>query len=131
MATIRSLRCGGRWRVTASLSLPLLPVTRWRAFCRRRRCVGGADRNLAAFGEAYKSGSHHPLVRLETGFDDSLGFVLLLYRDRPHGHRVVVLDDKDEGAVRPPLHGAGRNHHNLFERIDQKADVDELPRPKL
>ena len=111
--------------------MPFLPIARWRAFCRRWRRVGAADRNLAALGEAYKTGGHHPLVRLDAAFDNSLGFILLLYRNRPNGHRVVVLDDIDEGAGGPALHCAGRNHHDLFERINQQTDVDELPRPKL
>src|SRR5215475_10575596 len=131
MATIRSLRYGRRRRVAASLSLPFLPITPWRAFhwCRRR--VGAADRNLAALGKAYKTCGHHPLVRFEAAFDNGLDFILLLHNDRTHGHRVVILDDVDEGAGRSALHRAGRNYHNLFERIDQQADVDELPRPKL
>src|SRR6516165_3273649 len=131
MATIRSLGYGRRRRVAASLSLPFLPITRWRAFRWRWRCVGAADRNLAALGEAYKTCGHHPLVRFKTAFDHSLDFILLLHNDRTHGHRVVILDGVDEGAGGPALHRAGRNYYNLFERIDQQADVDELPRPKL
>src|SRR5215813_14601709 len=107
MATIRSLRYGRRRHVAASLSLPFLPITRWRAFRWHRRCVGAADRNLAALGEAYKTRGHHPLVRFEPAFNNGLDFILLLHNDRTHGHRVVVLDDVDECAGRPALHCAG------------------------
>src|SRR5215467_15372693 len=107
MATIRSLRCGRRRRVAASLSLPFLPITRWRAFHWFRR-VGAADRNLAALGEAYKTCGHHPLVGFETAFDNGLDFILLLHNDRTHSHRIVILDHVDESARGPALHRAGR-----------------------
>src|SRR5215467_1431127 len=108
MATIRSLRYGRRRRVAASLSLPFLPITRWCAFRRRRRRIGAADCNLAALGEAYKTGGHHPLVGFETAFDNGLDFILLLHNDRTHSHRVVILDHVDESARGPALHRAGR-----------------------
>src|SRR5262252_5044637 len=101
MATIHSLRYRRRRGVAASLSLPfVLPIARWRTFRRRRCRVGAADRNLAALGEAYKTCGHHPFVRFETAFDNGLDFILLLHKDRTHGHRVVVLDGVDEGAGR-------------------------------
>src|SRR4029079_19630854 len=132
MATIRSLRYGRRRCVASLLSLPFLTITRrWRAFRRRRRHVGTTDRNLAALGETNKTRGYNPLVRFETAFDNGLDFILLLHGDWTHSHRAVVLDDVDEGAGGPALYGAGWNHHNLFERIDEQADVDELPRPKL
>ena len=63
--------------------------------------------------------------------DHRLRLVLLRHRDRPHRHLVVRLHDIDEGAVRPALHGRGRRHHHLLERVDQQPDVDEAARPEL
>src|SRR6476646_5948225 len=119
MATIRSLRYGRRRCVASLLSLPFLTITRrWRAFRRRRRHVGTADRDLAALGETHKTCGYNPFVRFETAFDNGLDFILLLHGDWTHSHHVVVLHDVDESASRPALHRAGRNHHDRFERID-------------
>src|SRR5512144_1154725 len=131
MATIRSLLCVWSCRAAAPLSpcsaLPLRTLTgglsRWR--------IAAADRDFGAVGEADKAGRHDTLRRFKTLADHRLRLVLLLDRDRPHGDGVVIFDHVHEGTVWPSLHGAGRDHHDLLERVDQQTDIDELTRPEL
>ena len=85
-ATIRSLRCGRRRRVTASLSL-LFPAHRAVA----RAAVGRWCRVCAVLTATLLPSVRRtkPVVttrsvRLEAAFDNGLGFILLLYRNRPN-----------------------------------------------
>ncbi len=95
------------------------------------RCFAAADRDLGAVGEAGKAGGHDALGRLKTLADHRLRLVLFLHRNRPHRDGIVVLDDVHEGAVRTALHRAGRDHHDLLQRVDQQPHIDELPGPEL
>src|SRR5690349_2460653 len=131
MATIRSLLWVRLRRAATPLPPSALPLLRPlpARLCRRR--IAAADRNLAALGEADKSGRHDPLGRFKTLADHRLRLVLLLDRDRPHRNGVVVFDHVHEGTVWSSLHGAGRDHYDLPERVDQQPDVDELAGPEL
>ncbi len=96
----------------------------------------GADSALVtvtcgAGGEARKAGGHHALIGFQALGDDRLHLILLRHRHRPHRDLVVRLHDIDEGAVRSALHGRGRRHHHLLERVGQQPDVDEAARPEL
>src|SRR5215831_4656948 len=116
METIRSLlRALFTLPPLVALFVGTLTTARLRTLRLPGGVFGGADGNLAAFGEADEAGGDHAIVRLQTALHHGLGLVLLLHGDRPHRHRVVVLDDVDEGAIRSALHGAGRDHRHLLE----------------
>src|SRR5262249_33302400 len=121
--------CAWRRRVTASLSL--LSTARLAALGLRRWRAAARDRNLAAVSETHKTGGDDPLVRLEAGLYNSLDFIPLLHRDLTHDHCTVILDDVNEGAIGSALHRTGRDHHDLFEGVDEQTDVDELAGPEL
>src|SRR5690349_13417476 len=129
MAMIRSLRLV--WPRVAAAPLPLLSGGRTSALRRCSRRIGIANGDLAAVRETDEAGGHDALVWFNAALHDRLRLVLLLNHDWPHRRGIIVLDDIDECPVRPALHGSGWDHQDLLERIDQQADVDELPRPKL
>ena len=70
------------------------------------------------------------------GDDDLAGFKPLGDRDllavvgaerhRLHGHRVVGLDEVDEGARRAALDRRARHDRGALQRVDQQLHVDEL-----
>src|SRR5215467_15013511 len=134
MATIRSLLRIRFWTAAAPLLALTLAIrtrsgSRARILCRHRFCR--ADRDLAAISEPHEAGGDDALVRVEPALDHRLAFILFLHDDWTYGHRVVVLDHVDEGAVWAPLNGTGGNDHHLLERIDQQTNIDELPGPEL
>src|SRR5262245_1040351 len=131
MATIRSLLWVRFRRVAAPLPPPAaLPL--WALPSRLRRLpISTADRDLATLCEADKTRGYYLFARFETVSDYRLRLILFLHRDRPHTDGIVILDDVHKGAVWPSLHRAGRNHHHLFQRVDQQSDVDELTGPEL
>ena len=84
-----------------------------------------------AVREPREAGGDHLLLGLHAVRDHGARIVLLRDRDRPHRDLVLGFDHVNERPLRPALHGGGRHDHDLFQRIDQHADVDELPRPEL
>src|SRR5262245_49836135 len=131
MATIRSLLWVRFRRIAAPLP-PSAALPLWALPGRLRRLpISAADRDLGTLGEADKARRYYPFARFETLSDHRLRLILFLHRDRPHADGVVILDHVHKGAVWPSLHRAGRNHHHLFQRVDQQPDVDELTGPEL
>jgi hypothetical protein len=55
----------------------------------------------------------------------------LRHRDRPHADGVAVLDDINEGPIRPALHRRRRHHDDLAQSVHQQPDIDELAGPQL
>ena len=68
---------------------------------------------------------------MQTARDYRACVVLLRQRHWPHADGVALLEHIDECPVRATLDGGGRHHDHLPQRIDQHANVDELPWPKL
>src|SRR5689334_4463824 len=114
MATTRSL-----WWVRPRSAATSLPPSarlslRARASRLRRRRVGAADCDLAAVGEAHKTGRHDALGRLKALADHRLRLVLFLHRYRPYCDGVIIFGDVHKGAAWSSLHRTGRYHHHLF-----------------
>ena len=123
---------GGPRAVAAPLPLPAI-VTRTRGLSAVGRRGGrsvAADRHLRAVGQTYEAGGDDLVAGRHAARHHGLVLVLPLDLDRPHRRLAVVADDVDEGAVRPALHGAGRDHRDALERVDQKPHVDELAGPE-
>src|SRR4029077_7325305 len=99
MAAIRSLLCF--WSCSAvaplppSAALPLRTLTG--GLC--RWCFAAADRDPGAGGDADKPGRHDALRRLKPLADHGLRLVLFLHGNRPHRDGIVILYDKNAGAV--------------------------------
>ena len=58
------------------------------------------------------------LTALQPRRHDGLRIVLLRHGHRAHGHGFVRLHDIDERALGPALHGGGRHHDDVAQRID-------------
>jgi hypothetical protein len=97
-------------------------------------CAAARPRPLHAHARAVRepreAGGDHALLAFSRR-DHRAGIVLLADRDRPHRDLALGIDHVDEGAVRPALHRRGRHRHDLPQRLDQHADIDELPGPEL
>ena len=118
--------------------MPIAAVASGAAPARRlRSCRGSCGRFLAAnchLGavlEAREAGGDDAVAGAEALRDHRHGVVLLRDLDGAHGSLVVRADDVDEGAVGAALHGGGRHHDDVVERLQEKAHVDELARPEL
>ena len=71
-------------------------------------------------------------LRPDAARDHGLRLVHMRHRDGALADAVLRPQDVGEGGVvGSSLDGGGRNHHDAFERVDEQADIDELPRPQL
>src|SRR3954464_7212465 len=78
---------------------------------------------FCAFARAIHAVYDPPLAGLHAGVDRREWSVGRSDLDRPHRHRVVLLRDVDEHALRAALHGGRRHDGESLARLDQHAHV--------
>jgi hypothetical protein len=76
------------------------------------------------------SGGDHGLVRLETRIDQSLTVTDLPNRDLPDLCRPIRGNHPDVGAVRPLLHGRGRDRQPVVPRGEEHSSINKFARPE-
>ena len=97
----------------------------------RRRRVAATEGDGRAVLEPTEAARHDLFACAQPLGDNSIFVVLPRNLDLPHLGSVVGPDDVDVGAVRSALHGFGRRYDDALQCVDEKPDVDELPRPEL
>src|SRR5262245_22498402 len=93
--------------------------------------VGLGDRNLSVVCELRETADDHLLGRLEATRNRGLSFASVRHSHGTPHDSCVRPDHVHERAARTQLHGSVWYHDDLFERIDEQPDIDELAGPEL